>query len=110
MVTRNTMGKVPNMMSPLMRIRRFGSVERRGESLLFTKVTSAIPESRLTDSSRAVAADKLTVLVFPKQIVNKKILRDDGIPFHTEHLGNMRDAARTVAKTGGLDDYVDRGH
>src|SRR5882724_6969971 len=86
----------------------FGSVERRGKPLFFTIVSRTIPKARPPDSSRVVPADDMSVGVLADYVVKEKILSDDGVAFHAHHLGNVRDAARTVAQTSRLDDDVDR--
>src|SRR6185437_1435630 len=42
--------------------------------------------------------------------VSQQILSDDDIAFGADHLGDLGDAARTVAQALGLHDHVDRTH
>src|SRR5450755_625852 len=86
-----------------------GGVEGRGEPLLFAIISGAVPEPRPADSGGAMPANQLAVGVFADQVVDEQILGNDGVAFHAHHLGDVRDAARAVAKAGRLDDDVDRG-
>ena len=76
---------------------------------LLVEVLGALGELRLGDTGRAVAAEQVAVLVLAEDVVEEDVLGDDGIAFHPEHFGDVGDAARTVAETGGLHDDVDRG-
>ena len=87
----------------------FGGIERGREPLLFAVIARAFPELRTADAGRAVPADDLAVGVFADHVVQEQILGDDGVAFHAHHLGDVGDAARTVAQARGLDDDVDRG-
>src|SRR5215211_2329477 len=87
----------------------FSGIERRGKPLLFVVVARAIPETRPTDAGGAMPAQNVAVGVLAEQIVDEKILGDNGVAFHAHHLGDVSDAAGTVAEPGGLDDDVDRG-
>src|SRR5689334_5571623 len=85
-------------------VRDVGSVEGGGEPFLFAIVSGTVPEPRPSDSGRAVPADDLAVGVLAEQVVDEEVLGNDGIALHAHHLGDVRDAARAVAKAGGLDD------
>src|SRR3954469_16006136 len=87
----------------------FGGVERGRKPLLLVVIPRALPEFGTPDPGRAVPADNLAVGVLADHVVEEHVLGDDGVAFHAHHLGNVGDAARTVAQTGGLDDDVDRG-
>src|SRR5438128_1776547 len=80
----------------------FGRIEGRGQPLLLVVVPRTFPELRATDAGRAVLADDLAVGVFADHVVEEDVLGDDGVAFHAHHLGNVGDAAGTVAKAGGL--------
>src|SRR5260370_35876990 len=81
----------------------FGGVGRGGKPLLFAVITRAIPKARPSDAGRAMAADDVPVGVLADQVVKEQVLGDDGVAFHTHHLGDVGDAPRAVAQTGGLD-------
>src|SRR4051794_41101667 len=87
----------------------FGGVERGRKPLLFAEISRAFPEPRTSDPGRAVPPDDLAVRVFADHVVEEYVLGDDGVAFHAHHLGDVGDAARTVAQTRGLYDDVDRG-
>src|SRR5215471_11163275 len=84
-------------------ILRFRRIERRGKALLLAVVPGALPEARAADAGRAMPADDLAVGVFAHQVVDENVLGDDGVAFHAHHLGDVGDAARTVAQARGLD-------
>src|SRR6478752_5671875 len=86
-----------------------GGIERRREPFLFAEIACAFPESRPADTGRPVPSDDLAVGVFADHVVQEHVLRDDGVAFHAHHLGDVGDAARTVAQARGLHDDVDRG-
>src|SRR5947207_2045402 len=87
----------------------FGGIEGSGEPLLLVVVARTLPELRPADAGRAVLADDLAVGVLADQVVEEDVLGDDGVAFHAHHLGDVGDAARTVAQARGLDDDIDRG-
>src|SRR5256714_6002526 len=87
----------------------FGGIQRSGKPLLLAVVARAFPEARPSDAGRAVAADDLAVGVLADHVVEEDVLGDDGVAFHAHHLGDVGDAARSVAQPRRLDDDVDRG-
>src|SRR6266850_5195002 len=87
----------------------FGGIERGRKPLLFAEISRAFPEPRASDPGRAVPPDDLAVRILADHVVEKYVLRDDGVAFHAHHLGDVGDAARAVAQTRGLHDDVDRG-
>src|SRR5574337_698577 len=89
--------------------RELRGVERGGEPLLFAKDARALPEARPADAGRPVLAPESALRVLALDLVDEKVLGDDDVALHSDHLGHMRDAARSVAQAGGLDDHVDRG-
>src|SRR5258707_13441383 len=82
----------------------FGGVKRGSEPLLFAVISRSIPKAWPSDAGRAMSADDLPVGVLADDVVEEHVLRNDGIAFHTHHLGDVGDAAGAVAQTGGLDD------
>src|ERR1700760_2860705 len=87
----------------------FGGVECSGKPFFLAVIPRAIPETRPSDAGRAVPSDDTPFGVLADQIVDEQVLGDDGVALHAHHLGDVRDAAGTVAQAGGLDDDVDRG-
>src|SRR5436190_13475544 len=87
----------------------FGGIERSRKPLFFAVISRPFPEPRTSDPGRAVPPDDLAVRVFADHVVQEYILGDDGVAFHTHHLGDVGDAARAVAQARGLHDDVDRG-
>src|SRR5262245_40372163 len=73
------------------------------------EIARALPEARTADARGAVTARDAAVLVLALDFVEHQILRDDGLAFETHHFRDLRDAARTVAETRGLDHDVDGG-
>jgi hypothetical protein len=70
---------------------------------------NAYQSYRQTEDRRwSGAADDLAVRVLALHVIDHQILGDDHVPFHAEHLGDVGDAARTVAQARRLDDDVDR--
>src|SRR5437588_9579238 len=96
------------MMPPSARL-YFGGIQHRRKPLLFAVITCAFPEPRPSDPGRMMASDDLAVGILADQLVKEYVLRDDGVAFHAHHLGDVGDAPRAVAQTGGLDNDVDRG-
>src|SRR6478672_2456383 len=106
---RNASASVCMLMDSSLVLDHFGGVERGRQPLLLAEIPSAFPESRPSDPGRAVPADDLAVRVLADHVVEEHVLGDDGVAFHAHHLGDVGDAARTVAQTRGLYDDVDRG-
>ena len=57
---------------------------------------------------RAIFADDLAVGALVEIFELEQFLRDDHRAFHADHLGDVGDAARTVAQALDLDDQIDR--
>src|SRR5215831_6569918 len=85
-------------------------VERFGELPVQAEITGPIPERGTRNASPDVLAADLAGLVLAVDLIDQQILRDDDFPFGADHLGDVGDAARTVAQTLGLYDHVDRAH
>src|ERR1700704_4404727 len=90
------------------RVRLLGGVERGGEVLVLAVIARTVPKARAADSGRVVAPDQLAVRILAQEIEQEQILGDDDVAFQAHHLGDVRDAARTVAQARRLDDDVDR--
>ena len=88
--------------------RGLGGIERRGQPLLLAVVARPLPEPRPADAGRAMPADEVAVGVLAQQIVEEDVLGDDDVAFHSDHLGDVGDAARAVAQARDLHDHVDR--
>src|SRR5262245_9885697 len=86
----------------------FSGIEGCGQPLLLVVVPRTFPEFRAADAGRAMLADDLATGVLADQVVEEDVLGDDGVAFHAHHLGDVGDAARTVAQARRLDDDVDR--
>src|SRR5580692_7372009 len=86
-----------------------GGVERRGEPRLFAVIARTLPEFRPADAGRLVPPDQIAVGVLAHDLVGENVLGDDDVAFHAHHLGDVGDAARTVAQAGGLHDDIDGG-
>src|SRR3954468_3894072 len=106
---RNARASVCMLMDSSLVLDDFGGVERGRKPLLLVVIPRAFPEFGTSDPGRAVPADDLAVGVLADHVVEEYVLGDDGVAFHAHHLGDVGDAARTVAQARGLDDDVDRG-
>src|SRR6185312_16227462 len=106
---RNARASVCMLMDSSLVLDDFGGVERGREPIFFTEIPRALPEPRPPDSGRAVPADDLAVRVLADHVVEEYVLGDDGVAFHAHHLGDVGDAARTVAQARSLDNDVDLG-
>src|ERR1700738_4295213 len=87
----------------------FGGVKRGSEPLLFAVISCAIPKARPSDAGRAMPADDLPVGVLADNVVEEQVLGNDGIAFHTHHLGDVGDAAGAAAQAPGLGHDLERG-
>src|SRR6185436_17743837 len=99
---RNASASVCMLMDSSRVLDDFGGVERGRKPLLFAEISRALPEPRASDPGRAVPSDDLAVRVFADHVVEEHVLGDDGVAFHAHHLGDVGDAARTVAQTRSL--------
>src|SRR6185295_2524301 len=76
--------------------RGVGGINRSGQPFLFAIVSRAIPKPRPSNAGRTMTADDLPVGVLADQVENEQVLGNDGVAFHTHHLGDVGDAPRTV--------------
>jgi hypothetical protein len=74
-----------------------------------TVVTGAIPEARMTNTGRPMAAHDIAFGVFAFHVVEEDVLGNDHVAFHSHDFGDVRDFARAVAQACGLDYDVNRG-
>ena len=70
--------------------------------------TCALCEARPADTGGPMPAYQIALRVLSDQLVDEQVLHDDHVTFQAHDLGNVGDAARTVAQTRGLDDDIDR--
>src|SRR6185312_9920947 len=82
--------------------------ESPGKPFRLVVVFGTLPEARPRDPRRAMAPKKLAVFILAGNFVNQKILQRDRFFFHTEHFGDVRNLARTIAQTRRLHDDVNR--
>src|SRR5262245_16584635 len=94
--------------APARLVRYFRGIERGGEPLLLAVVARPIPEARAADTGRAMLADDVALRVLTGHVVDENVLGDDDVAFHADDLGDVGDAARSVAQARGLHDDVDR--
>src|SRR5438093_3712988 len=99
---RNASASACMLMDSLRLLDDFGGVECGRKPLLFAVISRALPEPRTSDPGRAVSPDDLAVRVFADHVVQEYVLGDDGVAFHAHHLGDVGDAARTVAQARRL--------
>lgn len=83
-----------------------GPFEHLDQIGLFVEVAGSLGEFRLGDAGGAMATNQHAIGVFTEDIVQEDILRHDHIAFHAKHFGDVDDAARAVAQTGGLDHHI----
>src|SRR4029078_447423 len=82
--------------------------ESPGKPFRLVVVFGTLPEARPRDPRRAMAPKKLAVFILAGNFVNQKILQRYRFFFHTEHFGDVRDLARTIAQARRLHDDVNR--
>src|SRR6266700_4535819 len=87
----------------------FGGIQHRRKPLFFAVISRAFPEPWPSDAGRVMAADDLAIRILAEQFVKEHVLGDDGVAFHAHDHGDVGEAPRAVAQTGGLDNDVDRG-
>src|SRR5215468_125995 len=92
--------------SLVVRAEGFGGIERGRQTLLLAIVARTIPEFRSADAGRFMVADDVAVGILAGHLVEEDVLRDNDIALHAHHLGDVGDAARTVAQACRLHDDV----
>src|SRR3981189_2738200 len=83
--------------------RELGGTQPAGQALFLAVIARPIPEPRPADPGRAVAADDIAFGILADHVIEKQILGDDDVALHPEDLGDVGDAAGTVAQARGLD-------
>src|SRR5260370_25998588 len=68
------------------------------EAFFLAVITGALPETRTSDSCRAMLADNLAGFILPKNVVNKKILGYRNVALHAKTFGDVGDTAGSLSR------------
>src|SRR5687767_7931702 len=83
-------------------------VQRIRQFVVEPEIARAVPKCRARDSGADMAPFYASGFVLAFDLKHQEVLGDDDVAFAADDFGDVRDAARTVAKAFRLNDDVDR--